>query len=124
MELVFASESARALHAAFEENFPTFLAYLSSHAAFADNQGRLSYAGLWADLSHWLRDNTTLPPERSLQWLGSHVSVCHGSDDGEISTAVATCFLENIAGEPAGARLAPYLSVEARSYMSKWCAVS
>jgi len=124
MEPVFASESARALHAALEENFPAFLVYLSSDAGFVDDEGRLSYAGLWADLSHWLRDNTTLPPERSLQWLGSHVSVCYGSDDGEISTAVATCFLEHIAGEPAAARLAPYLSVGARSYMSKWCAVS
>lgn len=124
MEFVFASESARVLHAAFEEKFPAFSAYLASDAAFVDNEGRLSYAGLWADLSHWLRNDATVPPERCLEWLGLHVSVCYGSDDSEISAAVATCFLENIAGEPAGARLAPYLSVEAGSYMSKWCAAS
>ncbi len=124
MEFAFTSEIAESLYAALSAHFPVFSEYLATESAFTGDDGRHSYSGIWADFSHWVRSDVADCSGPGIEWLGSYASACFGSKDSEISSAVATCFLENVAGEAVGTKLAPHLSSAARVYMNKWCAAS
>lgn len=42
------------------------------------------------------------------------------ADDGPLDNAAATCFVENVAGEPCDRELSPHLTGEARRYWQHW----
>jgi hypothetical protein len=52
--------------------------------------------------------------------LGEFVSECMASSQAELGNAAATCFVENIAGEPCDCELARHLTGEARRYYRAW----
>ncbi len=58
--------------------------------------------------------------ESRIASLGAFVSECMASDDDNLDNAVATCFLENIAGEECSQKMALHLSGEAERYWKQW----
>ncbi len=51
--------------------------------------------------------------------LGAYVSECVASTDADFRDAVASCFLENVAGEPFSSDFRRYLSGEALRFYSE-----
>jgi hypothetical protein len=79
---------------------------------FRGDDGSFNAYGVFAELASFLPERMTLG-ERAA--LGALVSECAGRDD-DLGNAACTCFIECVAGRPAGAGLLPYLTGCARDY--------
>jgi hypothetical protein len=77
---------------------------------FRDDDGALTCCGAFAECSHFVRERLADLSPAQLSRLGSFISECMSASDGEVDTAAAACFLENLAYEPAAEALAPFLS--------------
>jgi hypothetical protein len=79
---------------------------------FVTPSGEFTVHGVFAECSHFVRENfDSLPPE-AVQDLAGFVSDClEGKAGAEVDNAAATCFLENLAGE----RFHKVFAVELRS---------
>jgi hypothetical protein len=51
---------------------------------------------------------------------GGTLPFSYTADDGPLDNAAATCFVENIAGEPCDRELSPHLTGEAKRYWHAW----
>jgi hypothetical protein len=68
---------------------------------FIEPSGEYTVHGVFAECSHFVRENfDSLPPE-AVQGLAGFLSDClEGKAGANVDNAAATCFLENLAGEP------------------------
>jgi hypothetical protein len=90
--------------------FPDFAAYWDeSGNMFLEDDGSFTYCGAFAELSHFVRDRfESLPPE-SLSILGQLLATCMAGTDPVLDECAATCFLENMTGEPCSKQFKSYL---------------
>lgn len=87
---------------------------------FRDDDGALSCCGAFAECSWFVRERLADLSPAQLSRLGSFVSECMTIPDSEVDTAATTCFLENLACEPAAEALVPFLSEDAVSYLRQF----
>jgi hypothetical protein len=103
--------------------FPDLRAFWDDAGNYSRNDdGSFTLHGVFAQLTDFFRErHAALPPDR-VAALAAFVSECMaGNDDGPLDNAAATCFVENIAGEPCDRELAPHLTGEAKRYWQYWC---
>jgi hypothetical protein len=88
---------------------------------FRGDDGSFTLHGVFARFTDFFREKSaTLPPAR-VAALGAFLSDCMApADDNPLDNAAATCFVENVAGEPCDRVLSPHLTGEARRYWLAW----
>jgi hypothetical protein len=102
--------------------FPDFRAYWDApDNCFRDDDGSFTLHGLFMEFTSFFKErHATLPAER-VAALGAFVSECMAAPgDPPLGNAAATCFVENIAGDPCDRELAPHLTGDARRYWKAW----
>jgi hypothetical protein len=84
---------------------------------FITPSGEFTVQGVFAECSHFVRENfDSLPPE-AVQDLAGFLSDClEGEAGANVDSAAATCFLENLAGESFHKALAIQLRPAARQF--------
>jgi hypothetical protein len=87
---------------------------------FRDDDGSFTLHGVFAEFTTFFREQHVVLSRDRIAALGEFVSECMASDDADLDNAAATCFVENIAGEPCDRELSPHLSGEARLYWQAW----
>ena len=102
--------------------FPDFRAYWDDPGnCFRDDEGSFTLHGVFAEFTGFFRGRHAALPADRIAALGAFVSECMApADDGPLDNAAATCFVENIAGEPCDRELSPHLTGEARRYWQTW----
>ncbi len=96
---------------AFEER------WASSENLFISDDGAYTTHGVFAELTHFFRDYGEAYGDEALRGFGAFIERCVSGDNSEISNAVVTCFLENLAGESSSERLAPFLGPASLSHL-------
>jgi hypothetical protein len=89
---------------------------------FRDESDVLSCCGAFMEASRFVRDRLDQLSPADLARIGRFVTECMTTPDSDLDTAAATCFLENLAYEPAADAIAPYLSGNAAEYFSQFLA--
>jgi hypothetical protein len=103
------------------ELFPEFESqWESDHNYFRQDDGSFTQAGIFAELSHFIRDRFPDLPQDKTQRLFAQVEGWITCGQTDIENAVATCFLENIAGEPFSNEVRHQLGPKAREYFDNW----
>jgi len=97
---------------------PDFRAYWDGENYFRDDDGSFTACGAFSQFSRYFRERHQKMKKEEFEAVAALVSRCEGDDF--LRESAYTCFLENIAGEPADDALALYISVEAREFMSHW----
>jgi len=102
--------------------FPDFRAHWDDPGnCFRDDDGAFTLHGVFAEFTSFYRERHAALPAVRVAALGVFVSACMApADDGPLANAAATCFVENIAGEPCDRELSPHLTGEARRYWLAW----
>jgi hypothetical protein len=102
--------------------FPDFRAYWDDAGnCFSEDDGSFTLHGVFAEFTHFFRERHAVLPAEQVAALGKFVSECMApANDGPLDNAAATCFVENIAGEPSDRELSPHLTGEARRYWLAW----
>ena len=102
--------------------FPDFREYWSGPSNYSRNDdGSFTLHGVFIEFTHFFRERHAALPADRVAALGAFVSECMApADDGPLDNAAATCFVENIAGEPCDRNLSPHLTGEARRYWLAW----
>jgi hypothetical protein len=95
-----------------------FRAHWEGENLFRDDDGSFTACGVFSQFTDFFREKHQLMRERELGAIAALISRCER--DQFLADVAYTCFLENIAGDPADATLAPYLSPTAREFMSHW----
>ena len=86
-----------------------------------DEDGSFTLHGVFAEFTGFFRGRHAALPADRIAALGAFVSECMApADDGPLDNAAATCFVENIAGEPCDRELSPHLTGEAKRYWHAW----
>ena len=84
---------------------------------FIDSSGGFTTHGVFSECSHFLRDNFNSLSLDNVQALASFVSDClEGKHGADADNAAATCFLENLAGEPFHSTFSLQMRPEARRF--------
>jgi hypothetical protein len=102
--------------------FPDFRAYWDDPGnCFRDDDGPYTLHGVFAEFTGFFRERHAVLPHDRIAALGTFVSECMApANDGPLDNAAATCFVENIAGEPYDRELSSHLTGEARRYWQAW----
>jgi hypothetical protein len=102
--------------------FPGFRSYWDDPGnCFRDDEGSFTLHGVFAEFTGFFRERYTAFSPDQIASLGTFVSECMApADDSPLDNAAATCFVENIAGEPCDSELSPHLIGEARRYWQAW----
>ncbi|MBL9189163.1 MAG: hypothetical protein JNK23_16900 [Opitutaceae bacterium] len=85
---------------------------------FRDDDGSFTVCGVFSQFTDFFRVHHGDMSKEELEAIAALVRRCER--DSHLGEAAFTCFLENIAGDPPDATLAPYLSTEAQEFMSHW----
>ena len=89
----------------------------TGESLFIGEDGEFASAGVFAECSHFVRENFSALPATSLSELGEFLSNCMEERFGDdIANAAASCFLENLAGEPFHQEFAVHLRPVARKF--------
>jgi hypothetical protein len=82
--------------------FPNFRVYWDAPGnCFRNDDGCFTLHGVFAEFTGFFKERHAALPLDRVSALGAFVSDCMASaDDGPLDNAAATCFVENIAGEP------------------------
>jgi hypothetical protein len=97
---------------------PTFAAHWGDpNNLFRDSVG-FTYCGVFSDFSQFLREATDVLNPETIRQLCSLVDECMVDEGSDLENAVGACFLENVAGEPAGVALSPFVNQKARAILS------
>jgi len=84
---------------------------------FISSSGEFSVHGVFAECSHFVRENFDSLPPQAVRGLAAFLSDClEGNAGPNLHNAAATCFLENLAGEPFHKVLANQLRPAARRF--------
>jgi hypothetical protein len=102
--------------------FPDFRAFMDDPGnCFRDDDGSFTLHGVFAEFTNFFRERHEALPLDCVAALGAFVSKCMDkADDGPLDNATATCFVENIAGEPCDRELSLHLIGEAKRYWQAW----
>ena len=102
--------------------FPDFRAYWDDPGNCSrDDDGSFTLHGVFAEFTGFFRDRHAALPADQIAALEAFVSECMApADDGPLDNAAATCFVENIAGEPCDRELSRHLTGEAKRYRQAW----
>jgi hypothetical protein len=97
---------------------PGFADYLrGADSLFAASDGTFSVHGVFSEFSVYLRDRYSTLPLHSARRLGVFLTRCFDDTYGDtVGNAVATCCLENLAGDPLHAALAKNLGDAAKHF--------
>ena len=112
MEAVNPVQTLKAIFPAFERSWDQSLFNAPGEQAAAH--------GVLAEFSHFYRANYQSFTSSQLQQLSGALNNWLGGPDDELDNAVATCFLENVAGEPCVEPLQPLLKSSARQFLRSW----
>ncbi len=82
--------------------------------------GSITVHGVWSFCSGWIRDRLAGMTRAQTRALAELLNSQVGGDDGDLDNAAATCFLENLAGDPGTDRLRKMLRAEAARYWDRW----
>jgi len=101
--------------------FPDFKGqWESDENYFRAENGGFTLHGLFAEFSHFVEDNfSRFPQDKSIQ-LFAKVEEWLISDQSDLSNAVATCLIENLAGLPISATIRDLLGTRSMEYFDKW----
>ena len=97
--------------------FPDFKEYWESEGDhFRTDDGSFTFHGLFAVLSHYVRDNYSQMSEGKRAELFRFIEACisNGEADGEIVDAIHTCFLENLSDDIPAEEAGSYMQPETR----------
>ncbi|HEU4557888.1 MAG TPA: hypothetical protein VFS20_08570 [Longimicrobium sp.] len=111
-------ESA-AVQIALAEIFPE-LAQQFPDSDFRDENDVLSRCGAFFEASRFVRDRLDRLSPEDLARIGRFITECMTTPESDLDNAAATCFLENLAYEPAADAIAPYLSGNAAEYFRQF----
>jgi hypothetical protein len=102
--------------------FPEFQVYWDSPKNyFCGSNGEFTLHGVFAEFTHFFKENHSAQSDTQIEAFGKFVSECMApADDSPLGNATATCFVENIAGEPCARKLSRYLTGESRRYWQAW----
>jgi hypothetical protein len=93
------------------EIFPSFkLEWEHPDNPHKDDFGCFTYWGVFAEFSHYFRDNYYKYSKDMLATLGHFISECMAVPGSDLDNAAATSFLENISGETFSCEFSHYLS--------------
>lgn len=96
--------------------FPEFRPYWE-----ANHYGSFTLHGVFMVFTFFFRAHHGSLPADRVAVLGEFVTECMAPDDDNLlDNAAATCFVENIAGEPCDRQLSPHLTGPARRYWQYW----
>ena len=91
---------------------------------WSDDNGLITFCGLFSIISRFERENfARMPPQQQKQLMRfiESCTIAEGEDDTELDTAVCTCFLENLAGEPPlSAQLRTYMGPNSLAFFNFW----
>jgi len=109
---------APAVHERLVSILPGFEALWQSPAnLFGDDAQAPTLCGVFAACSHYVRERVTeLTPAQASE-LGAFLTECMAEPGTTLDEAAATCFLENLAHEPAAELLTPHLSGRALDFL-------
>lgn len=98
--------------------FPGFRRYWdAADNGFRGDDRSFTLHGVFCRFTHFFRERHAALSADGIAALGAFVSECMTSDvDHPLGNAAATCFIENIAGEPCGRILSHHLIEEAKRY--------
>ena len=101
--------------------FPAFDAYWrADDNDFVLADGYFTHHGLFLEFTNFFRENSATFGHDELRKFTDAVNSWFGGASESLDNAVATCFLEGIAGEPSALRLKPLLSQPALAYLAQW----
>ncbi|HET7004832.1 MAG TPA: hypothetical protein VFK65_05020 [Candidatus Binatia bacterium] len=81
--------------------FPGFESYWDDpENCFREDDGSFTVCGVFSEFSSFFREHFVEFPVHSLSRFGDFVTECMSGSSIELDDATATCFLENVAGEP------------------------
>jgi hypothetical protein len=99
---------------------PAFGSRLSAGGSvFVDSAGSYTLHGLFAELSHHVRQQFTDIDEPSRKRLFQFVEECAARDPDAargVGNAACTCFIENLTNEEVSGAVRPYLGPETGAY--------
>jgi len=87
---------------------------------FRGNDGSFTHHGVFAEFTAYCRKDFENVSADQLRLLSVLLNEWFEGPDVDLDNAVATCFLENIAGEPCSRRLKLLLKPSARAFVGKW----
>lgn len=87
---------------------------------FREEGGAFTCCGVFAEFSHFFRDNYERLSVEQRAAIGRFVGECVASLNDAASDAVASCFLENIAGERFVSDFRRHLSGDANRFFQPW----
>jgi hypothetical protein len=103
------------------EMFPEFRAQWDSpENLHREDDGTATLCGVFAEFSHFVGERFASLPPSALDRLGAFIEQCMESPSSDLDTAVATCFLENVAGESFTSSLSQHLGSRAREFLSQY----
>lgn len=95
--------------------FPDFRTYWDDPGnCYRADDGSFTLHGVFSEFTGLFRERHAALSANQLAALGVFVSECIApADDGPLANATATCFLENIAGDPCDRELSRHLTGDA-----------
>src|SRR4051812_39027792 len=100
--------------------FPAFGPYWDRDDLFREADGSFTFCGVFAVFSSFVRESAERLPAASLGELGQFLDECMREPGNELDTSTATCFLENIQGEPADRILREFLNGNALRFLQQF----
>ena len=99
--------------------FPGFRPYWEAEDSFRSDDGTFTFCGVFATYTWYFKESFRDLSAASLHALGEFLEECMADPNDELDTAAATCFLENLAGEPPARVLQPFLAGNALQYLEQ-----
>jgi hypothetical protein len=116
-------EGAQVVLAQIIAIFPAFDAHWRSANNLAlKEDGSFTYCGAFMEFGFFFLERYEQFQVHRIAELGAFVSECAESSNEELSTAVCTCFLENMAGERFCGAFQLHLTGAARRFYEAWSA--
>jgi hypothetical protein len=116
-------EDAQAVLTQLIAIFPAFDAHWRNANNVARNAvGSFTYCGALMEFGFFFRERYEQFEVHCIAELGAFVSDCAESSNEELSTAVCTCFLENMSGERFERAFKLHLTGQARRFYESWSA--
>ena len=87
---------------------------------FREDDGNYTIYGLFSEFSRYFREHVASLDDSALAALGKFITESMEQPGTDIDNAVATCFLENLAGNESLAALQPFLGRTARDFLAQF----
>lgn len=98
--------------------FPAFESrWLGDENYFREEDGSFTSCGVFSAFCDFYCDGWTSFSTKQFVQLGRFVALCMRTPQSEADIAASTCFLEDIARDPAERPLAPHLSESGREFL-------